>query len=272
MKKKHVAGLLALFFGVWGVHRFYLGQRLLGILHFAFAMFGLFMAVEEGLPIIALPAIIGFIDAILFFAMPRADFDRKYNKKAQRNQQHVSFDRHREIASREPAYQQSYSSPQNEDYHFERLKKSGIRNFRQRRYEAAIDDFEDALEIVPDDASLHFNLACTYSILREADAAFYHLEEAVKTGFKPIEKIHTHDALAYLRALPKFEAFIEHDYQMPTAQLAAPKEEELILETPPETQSSPNILDQIIELGKLRDKGILTDEEFARQKQKLLEQ
>ena len=268
MKKKHVAGLLALFFGLFGVHRFYLGQRFLGVLYFIFSIFGIIITVEEGVPIVGAMAIVGFIDAILFFAMPREEFDEKYNKRKKR---HASFDRHREIASREPAYQQSYSSPQNKGYHFERLKKSGIRNFRQRHYEAAIDDFEDALEIVPGDASLHFNLACSYSILREADAAFYHLEEAVKTGFKPIEKIHTHDALAYLRALPKFEAFVDHDYQMPTAQLSAPKEEELILETPPQTQSAPNILDQIVELGKLRDKGILTDEEFARQKQKLLE-
>lgn len=272
MKKKHVTGLLALFFGLWGVHRFYLGQRLLGILHFALGMFGLFMAIEEGIPLIILPAIIGFIDAILFFAMPRADFDRKYNKKTQGTHQRASFGRHREIASRERASREPYSAEHNEDYHFERLKKSGIRNFRQRNYEAAIDDFEDALEIIPENPSLHFNLACTYSILKDADPAFYHLEEAVKQGFKPIEKIHKHDALTYLRALPKFEAFVDHDYQMPPAQLSAPKNEELILEASPQRQSAPNILDQIIELGKLRDNGILTDEEFALQKQKLLEQ
>jgi TM2 domain-containing membrane protein YozV len=272
MKKKHVAGLLALFFGLWGVHRFYLGQRLWGILHFAMAMFGLFLAIEEGAAFIALPAIIGFVDAVLFFAMPRADFDRKYNKTVQHSHQRASFDRHREIAAREADYQQPYSSVHRNDYHYERLKKSGIRHFRQRHYDAAADDFEDALEIVPDSPSLHFNLACTYALLREAALAFHHLEEAVKYGFTPIEKIHTHDALAYLRALPQFKTFVEHDYRMPPAQLSAPKEDELHLETPAESQSTPNILDQIIELGKLRDKGILTDEEFAHQKQKLLEQ
>ncbi|MBK7873193.1 MAG: SHOCT domain-containing protein [Saprospiraceae bacterium] len=43
-----------------------------------------------------------------------------------------------------------------------------------------------------------------------------------------------------------------------------PKEEPLVLQD--------DLLDQIIRLGELRDKGILTEEEFAKQKEKILAQ
>ena len=259
MKNKYVAGILALFFGLFGVHRFYLGQRFLGILYFAFSMFGIIIAVEEGVPIIVGPAILGFIDSILLFAMPREDFDERYNvRRRQRN--------HRRDWQRYPEDSYRSSAPSASIY-----KSSGIKNFRAYYFEEAAEDFELALDLAPHDPTLHFNLACTYSMLEDADRGFHHLAQAVELGFNKLDKIHQHDALAFLRSLPSFDAFVANGYRRPPASLPPPQAN--LLDEQPETEQTSaanDILNQIVELGKLRDKGILTQEEFAQQKRKLL--
>lgn len=259
MKNKNVAGILALFFGLFGVHRFYLGQRFLGIFYFAFAMFGLTMAIEEGVAIIIAPAILGFIDSILLFAMPRQDFDEKYNAKRLRRSHRRDWNRFRE---------ERYASPAPS---LPAYKSSGIKNFRSYYFEEAAEDFEMALDLAPNDPTLHFNLACTYSMLEDADRGFFHLEQAAELGFNKIDKIHQHDALAFLRSLPSFDAFVANGYRRPPASLPAPQPN-LLDEEPASGEASAvnDILSQIVELGKLRDKGILTEEEFAQQKRRLL--
>jgi TM2 domain-containing membrane protein YozV len=260
MRNKIFAGILALFFGIFGVHRFYLGQRPLGIFHFILAVVAIFLTALTELPFVLLPALMGFLDAIIFLSMPRADFDLKYNN--------LSREQYSESYTAPPAsYKKQRSAPST----FESYKSSGIQHFRNYQYEEAAEDFELALEINPDDAALHFNLACTFSVLEDAGPAFYHLEQAVALGFHQTDKIHNHDALAFLRAQPSFDEFVENDYQQPPAQLPAPEEEEFILSASNPSTSTASVLDQIVELGKLRDQGILTNEEFAIQKRKLLE-
>lgn len=65
-RSKTTAGLLAIFFGGIGVHRFYLGQTGMGILYLVFCW-------------TFVPAAIGVIDGISFFNMPLQRFDAKYN-------------------------------------------------------------------------------------------------------------------------------------------------------------------------------------------------
>ncbi len=256
MKKKSVAGFIALFLGTFGAHRFYLGQRVLGIFHFIFAIVTFVISIEAELPFIAIPALMGFIDAVLFFAMPKSEFDEKYNYSKKGSRRRRDWNRYYE--------DKPYSAP---PLSFRELKRQGIEDFRKHRYEDAAYHFEEALEMAPDDPSLHFNLACTYSILRDSKQAFYHLEQAVAFGFDKIDKIHQHDALAFLRAQPVFDDFVDNGYRLPPQQLPAPQPN--LLEDSP-SAANKDILEQIVELGKLRDQGILTQEEFTRQKQKLL--
>jgi class 3 adenylate cyclase/TM2 domain-containing membrane protein YozV len=79
-KSKTVAALLAVALGLWGVHRFYLGKRFLGILNFAAFFFSLMLIIEEGFPwfMVALALLAG-IEAVLFTVMPQSEFDAKYN-------------------------------------------------------------------------------------------------------------------------------------------------------------------------------------------------
>ncbi|MDX1667415.1 MAG: hypothetical protein R3350_09310, partial [Saprospiraceae bacterium] len=160
----------------------------------------------------------------------------------------------------------NYSSPPR----VQNYKRYGIQQFRLGHYEDAADAFEFWLEEYPEDPSAHFNLACTLSIIGEHEDAFYHLEKAVNFGFDKLDKIHDHDALADLRRHSDFKSFVENGYQrtenistQKVAEEDSPEEETIEL-------SSVDLLQQIEELGKLKEKGILTEREFALQKRKLL--
>ena len=267
MKDKNLAGILALFLGMFGVHRFYLGQIGLGILY---AMF------------FWISWLFGLIDAIVFFSMDKDHFDIKYNKqfyKAVRKNENArrSREERRERRSNSTRREANLRNqrPRTEipvDRTVARkhnpYKQTGIRKFRDFDYQGAIEDFEKALEFDPKDIAVHFNLACAYSLDENAEKSFYHLDQAVNFGFNAFEKIKEHDALAFIRVQPTFEAFEANGYRL-QQQIEAPKEEpENLLNT--EVPRSDDLLQQLRKLGELREKGLLSQEEFEKQKKKLL--
>lgn len=65
-RSKMAAALLAFFLGGIGVHKFYLGQTGMGILYLIFCWTWI-------------PAIIAFVEFIIFLTMSDEDFDQKYN-------------------------------------------------------------------------------------------------------------------------------------------------------------------------------------------------
>lgn len=67
MKDKNVAGILALFLGGLGVHKFYLGQTGMGILYILFCWTWI-------------PVIVSLIEGIVFLASSKEAFDAKYNR------------------------------------------------------------------------------------------------------------------------------------------------------------------------------------------------
>lgn len=281
MKSKQVAGVLALLFGVFGVHRFYLGKRFWGVLHLLafFMCFGITVASDGDAPFIIAPALLGFIDSILLFVMPKEEFDERYNFKYLDRGYDDDY-RRPPVRSKRPAPKALPAAPA--PAHPERIhKKRGVEHFRRYNYEAAIEDFQEALDHFYEDPITHFNLACCYSRLEEGEDALHHLNEAVAFGFKDIKKIHTHASLAFLRSTPAFEHFVNNGYQLlkstpetprtTPVQTAIPQEQtETTTEDTPPANINDDLLDQIVKLGELRDMGILTDEEFSAQKQKML--
>lgn len=275
MKDKNVAGILALFFGWLGIHRFYLGQIGLGIVYLFFFW---------------ISWIVALIDAIALFAMDEHDFNRKYNKayfdpqgpgsnsrndryaQRQRDQarrmesrQRRADDRVRQAENRTTTPQRNHPR-QAQPAQVRRenpFKSSGIQKFKDYDYEGSIRDFTKALEVAPKDIAIHFNLACAYSLTENADKAFFHLDKAVANGFDDFRRIKEHDALAFLRIQDQFDQFEGNGFRL-TPQLNAPKDDLL---------SSPrgDLLDQLKRLGDLREKGLLTEEEFVAQKRKLLD-
>ncbi len=256
MKNKIVTAILAFFFGIFGVHRFYLGQKPWGVLMFVASMFSIFLLVapRNPVPFIILPAMIGFIDALLFLVMPQSDFDKKYNKQS--------------IEERDPFDQPSYTSTgafasEKEAIAWHRSK--GIERYRFEDYEGAIDSFSQALGYNYRDPALHFNLACCHSMMEEADDAFHHLEDAFKYGFSEHEKLQVHPALAFLRIQPGFKSFLDS-----VDPASSPKAREDLLENLQKNTADP-LLSQLELLESLREKEILTPEEYSQQRKKLLE-
>lgn len=78
-KSKIVAGILALFLGGFGVHKFYLGCTVAGIIMLVVFLFGFILL---GIPSFVI-AIIAFIEALIYFFKSDNDFEEKYvnNKK-----------------------------------------------------------------------------------------------------------------------------------------------------------------------------------------------
>lgn len=263
MKKKSIAALFAFPFGMFGLHRFYLGQRLLGVVYLSAFLIGIYIEnifYGPHFPFFIIPALIGFVDAMLFWAMPREDFDAKFNRK------YAAYCEQR--PARKPVRRTRFVR---KDSKMNKFKVEGIEKFRDFDFEGAIEDFKASLGVKYDDPATHFNLGCCYSYIEDSDAALFHLNKAVEFGFIDFEKIYKHEALAWLRIQPEFEMFVKNGYRLsPSLPEAKMDLLESFTELREENQLEDDLLDQIIKLGALRDKGILTQEEFVIQKKKLL--
>lgn len=66
MKNKTTAGLLAIFVGYFGAHKFYLGQTGIGVVYLLFCWTGI-------------PGIIALIEGIILLSMSDDEFNKKYN-------------------------------------------------------------------------------------------------------------------------------------------------------------------------------------------------
>lgn len=259
MKDKTAAALLAFFLGGFGVHRFYLGQTGVGILYF-FLMF-----------FFGFSFILGFIDFIIFLTMDQQDFDYKYNRKYLdlRYRNDTDFVRRRTRRAQpydQTTYRQKQSfapaRSQRPQVKPNPYKRSGIEKYKNYDFEGAVEDFEKALSINPKDKAVHFNIACAYSLLENKQESLYHLSKAVENGFKDYDRIASHDALAYLRIQDEYDDFVKNGYK-----LSDPKNEQT--EIPPNPLQN-NLLDQLRQLGELKEKGLLTEKEFEVQKRRLL--
>ena len=70
-KARMTAALLAFFLGSFGVHKFYLGRTLAGVIYLVFFWTGI-------------PSLIAFVEFIMLLAMSDNDFDLKYNSSLAR--------------------------------------------------------------------------------------------------------------------------------------------------------------------------------------------
>ena len=68
MKSKLAAGLLGIFLGDFGAHKFYLGKPGMGILYLLFFWTGI-------------PAVIGLIEGILYLLQSDKDFQQKQGRR-----------------------------------------------------------------------------------------------------------------------------------------------------------------------------------------------
>ena len=259
MKNKVVAALLAFVGSPLGLHKFYLGDSGAGVFYIFLTM------MTSGVFSFPISFFLGIIDGLRYLMMPPEEFDRKFNKRYRkttrtrsRTRKTPSRDSYRTTRTnkRKPSSKRVRSNP---------FKKSGIKKYKEYDIEEAIDDFHKALKLDPKDASIHFNLACAYSLLEDKEEAFRYLEMSVAHGMADHEKILNHDDLAYLRIQPEFETFKINGFKRGASKTASAN-------TTFEKQKPKDdiLLAQLNRLMELRKKGVLTEQEFLRERKKVL--
>ena len=249
-----------MFFGMLGLHRFYLGQRRRGIFYFVATVFMFIASIENHAPIVMIMGAIAFVDAMVLFSMPEEEFDEKYNTRtfARQTRPEPQPRKFEERRQRKAPRQLPVASS---------FKADGVKKYKDYDYQGAIEDFKKSLSEKYDDPATHFNIACCYSLTERPDPAFFHLTKAVHFGFVDFDKIEKHEALAYLRTLPEFEDFVKSGYQR---MAALPAAQDDLLSTAPQQREEETLLEQIKRLGELRNKGILTEEEYVAQTKRVL--
>lgn len=278
MKNQVVAGILALLFGIFGIHKFYLGRNGAGWLRV-----GLFFI----FPILPFLAILSFIEAVQLLSMSSRTFDEKYNREeliyrsgrrqfdsAQGTQYRASESeehrhgqryRHAERRSAEAPPPQTFSRASSPAGRHKTAvnphKTSGLDKYKEYDYEGAIEDFRQALTADPDDIATHFNIACAYSLTEQTSKALEHLDKAVRLGFNDFEKINNKDAFAYIRVKPEFRKFVENGYRL-TERLSLDQPERNLLD-------DGELSKHLEELKDLRKRGVITQEEFLAYKSRL---
>ncbi len=206
MRNKNVATALAFLMGIVGMQFFYLGRIGLGIMSCAFTFYWNWRV----------SVLIGVVNAVMYAVMSDEEFDRRFNRPNWKEKKAKGY--YEAPATPKSARRSScnpVAEPLIKTSDADVLKTRGMKKFKEFDYSGAIADFEQAVQSTPRDASLHFNLACCYSLLENKDQSLYYLQKAVENGFKDVEKIKTHEALAYLRIQPEFETFMRNGFKTP---------------------------------------------------------
>lgn len=268
MRNKYVAAVLAFVGGMFGLHKFYLRDTGAGI----FYIFLMIMTSE----VFPVSLLLGVIDGLRYLMMPPEEFDRKFNKQYKRAPSGVNQRKRRQQETYEERRPQptprNRNSPQPRRAPAVRsnpFKKSGLKKYKEYEIEEAIEDFKKGLKIEPNDIALHFNLACAYSLMENKEEAFNHLSLAVQNGLKDVERIGTHDDLAYLRIQPEFDEYKSSGFQM-SPKLDADVNDEAPSSSPQGAPMDDLLLAQLNRLMELRKKGVLTEQEFVRERKKIL--
>jgi TM2 domain-containing membrane protein YozV len=248
MKNRYIAVFFAFFGGILGLHRMYLRGFNAGGSRLVFFFLALFLRWPFVLVVLT---VVSIIEGMLMATMSPEEFDIKYNKKA----------RSASAPSRTsaPATPVSPTRRRSAAWFSQAPKwiKSGTRKFRNYDMKGALEDFLEALAADPNNPSAHFNLACTYSILEDAERGFFHLEQAVACGFRESEKILTHDSLAFLRIQPAWPSFAAAGFRM-------------VKPASLESGDDGNLLAALKRLQEQRLNGEITEADFQALKEKLL--
>lgn len=282
-----IAGLLAFVGGTFGIHRFYLNDPGGGIFYIV-----LFFITMKFFPV---TMILGIIEALRLFNMDPDDFDKKYNQgkipdRERRWRQNTRSEyRRKRSTSREPmdarrrpssSRRNSNQRPSSSTRYVKKktsiprrnpFKTSAMDKYKEFELDEAIVDFNKALKIAEKDPEIHFHLAAAYSLTEQKEKAFKHLDLAVKYGLNKKEKIDSYEDLAFVRIQEEYDAFKDNGYRINAPKSTPKKAEEAPKKEVESVLDDDILLSQLNKLAELRKKGLISEEEFMIEKEKLIE-
>ncbi len=258
-KTQRKAILYALFGGFFGLHWFYLGKTMMGLVYiFLFIkMFYVF-----GIPLVLFLSI---LNAIGFYNMDPDKFDRKYNKHWLRRERRYRRNNPYEHSSREESptkkrekkKKKTRRTPQKQRSTTRALKKT-LALYNQMDLKGAEEGFIKILEINPTHAEAAYHLACIYSVWEQKEKAFEFLERAVKNGLKQPERIAKEEKLAFLRIQDEYQDFVDMGYRLTIPKSLPPEED--------------NYLKQLMRLKQLREQGRIKEQIYRNEVEKIKKQ
>ncbi|MCW3085954.1 MAG: hypothetical protein JWP12_3320 [Bacteroidetes bacterium] len=158
--------------------------------------------------------------------------------------------------------QQSQPSSSDNGRKAEVLIQQAIALYNQQEYHPAIILTQQAKALNPASSPIHYNLACLYSLTQNTEA-FDSLSKAIELGYTNFEKIKTQRDLDWLRHHQEYNDFVKNGYRLKI------KTNDHKTYQQPE-QSTDDIYEKLEKLGKLKEKGVINEEEFAKEKKKIL--
>lgn len=114
---------------------------------------------------------------------------------------------------------------------------------------------EQAFIISPLSKDIPFLLGSCYSQIENKEKAFCYLDKSVRNGFNKFYKFQDNAGLFFLRKQPEFKEFVENGYRIPKQT---------------EKQNEPTDYEKLEKLAELKEKNILTNDEFEIEKKKIL--
>ena len=255
--KRRATMFFAIFLGFVGVHRFTLGQWHLGLLFiFMFVVsqsLGLYFPGSDGLPWATLAAGVGYFEALRFYRMSDEEFAHRYLEEVEPEPV-----RGRYLAGTPAPHPRAVSAKSRR-----RLADEAAKRYEEFDYQAAAELYEEALDLDLADGEARVLAARCYSLLEQSAPAYRHLRRAVQLRAGNLDLVDADAGFAWLRTRGDFADRRRRAYAEPPAEQDG--------EGPPALPArADNVLDQLEQLGRLRNRGLLDDEEFAREKRRLL--
>ena len=268
-----MATLFALAFGWIGVHRFTLGQWHYGLAHIF--LFIVSMAVADDLlgwditPWMTLSAAIGYYDAYRWWRMSDEAFADKY---LELNEEPDG----KPVASKPVAgkYLNGTAAPHPRVLSAKARRAvlaSAKTAYEAYDYETAAEHYEQALDLDLHDGESRVLAARAYTLLEDRDGAYRHLAKAVQLRATNLDLVDADPDFAWLRTQPDFAARRRAGYLVPErAPWSLNPQSAVTPEAPALPSPGANVLDDLERLAALRERGVLDETEFAREKARLL--
>lgn len=135
-----------------------------------------------------------------------------------------------------------------------RQKRAAEAMYKDYDYKGAIQAYDTILELNPHDPKSLLSVARLYSLLKNKEKAYEYIQRASESKHPSLVNSLQHEDFDFVKSQPDFAKFASSGYKI----------------TAYETNSKLSLADELEKLALLKEKGIITEEEFLSQKRKLL--